>query len=83
MHTMLAGRILSILLMLTALAARFGAMPPPPVSGTAVIPWLSPAPAPVAVSGRDFRLAALPNRPRSESRSPTTELRPALAWMGR
>ena len=52
MHTTLAGRTLAILLMLTALAARFEAMPPPPVFGTALIPWVSQVPAPVAASGR-------------------------------
>ncbi len=38
MHTTLAGRILSILLMPTALASRFAAMPPPTMVAIAVDP---------------------------------------------
>jgi manganese oxidase len=62
MHTTLAGWILFVLLMLTAPAGRFGAMQPPPVFATAVIPWLSPVLAPVAVSGRALQGGSPPEQ---------------------
>ena len=62
MHTTLARVNLSILLRLRALAARFAAMPPPPMAAIAAILCLSPVLAPLAVSGRALQAGSPPEQ---------------------